>query len=74
MINKNKLKGRIVELYGTQDNFAKFINSTPQTITAKLSGHSRFTQDEIIAWANALKLENSDIVSYFFMPADFNKN
>lgn len=74
MINKSKLKGRIVELYGTQENFAKSMNSTPQTITAKLSGNSRFTQDEIIKWANALKLEITDIVPYFFVPTDFNKN
>ncbi len=62
----NKLRGRIVEIFGSQSRFAEAIGQSEQTITAKLSGKSSFTQDNIIKWCEALDIDQNDIGNYFF--------
>ncbi len=62
----NKLRGRIVEIFGSQAEFAKSIGQSEQNITAKLAGRSSFTQDNIIAWCRALDIDQNDIGAYFF--------
>ena len=61
-----KLRGRIVEVFGSQAKFAEKIGQSEQNITAKLSGRSSFTQDNIITWCQALDIDQNDIGSYFF--------
>lgn len=62
----NKLRGRIVEVCGTQSEFAKRVGQSEQIVTAKLSGKSAFTQDNIISWCTVLDIDQNDIGNYFF--------
>ena len=62
----NKLRGRIVEIYGSQAKFAEKVGQSEQIITAKLAGRSSFTQENIITWAEALEIDQNDIGNYFF--------
>lgn len=62
----NKLRGRIVEICGSQSEFAKRVGQSEQIISAKLSGNSSFTQDNIISWSTVLDIDQNDIGSYFF--------
>ena len=62
----NKLRGRIVEVYGSQSKFAEIIGQSEQNITAKLAGRSSFTQENIITWCKALNIDPEDIGNYFF--------
>ena len=62
----SKLRGRIVEVYGSQKEFSKNIGLSEQSITAKLNGRSDFSQDDIIRWSNALQIGLCDIGTYFF--------
>ena len=62
----NKLRGRIVEVFGSQAKFSEAIGLSEQSISAKLAGTSSFTQDNIIAWSEALNIDQGDIGSYFF--------
>lgn len=62
----NKLRGRIIEIYGSQVEFSKRIGQSEQIITAKLAGRSSFTQENIVAWADALQIDQNDIGNYFF--------
>ena len=62
----NKLRGRIVEVFGSQSKFAEEIGQSEQNITAKLAGRSSFTQDNIVTWCQALNIDQADIGSYFF--------
>lgn len=64
--NYNKLRGKIIEVYGSQKKFSKAINLSEQSITAKLNGRSDFSQDDIIKWGNALDLCKEEIGVYFF--------
>lgn len=65
-ISYPKLRGRIVEKYGSQTAFASEIGKTDQTVTAKLNGNSKFSLDDIIEWSKALELSEADVGSYFF--------
>lgn len=62
----NKLRGRIVEIFGTQKKFSDALGISDATVASRLSGRLKFSQDEIIAWCNALKIESSEIGVYFF--------
>lgn len=65
-MNYSKLKGRIVEKFGSQGRLAKHLEISEQTVTAKLNGRSRFTQEDIIAWCNALDIDAENVGDYFF--------
>lgn len=62
----SKLCGRIKEIYGTQEAFAKEINMSVTTLISKLSNKVKFKQDEISRSMKALKLNTRLIPLYFF--------
>lgn len=62
----NKLRGKIVEMFGSQKEFSKQINLSEQSVTAKLNGRSDFSQEDIIRWSNALEIKLDEIGAYFF--------
>lgn len=62
----SKLKGRIIEKYGTQENFAKAIGKTQTTTSFKINGKRLWNQEEIIKAIELLDLSKDDIVEYFF--------
>lgn len=64
--NYSKLRGKIIEVYGSQKMFSKVINLSEQSITAKLNGRSDFSQDDILKWGNALCLNKEEFGTYFF--------
>ena len=61
-----KLRGRIVEKYGSQARFAARIGKSEQTVTAKLNGKAGLSQDDIVEWSNALDIAANDVGEYFF--------
>ena len=65
-IQYNKLRGRIVEKFGSQARFAKAIGQSEQIVSAKLAGSSAFTQENIISWCEVLDIDQNDIGIYFF--------
>ncbi|ATI19619.1 cro-like repressor [Streptococcus phage 9B4] len=62
----DKLKGRIKEKYGTQENFAEAIGKTQTTTSFKINGKASWNQDEIVKAIEVLGLSKDDIVEYFF--------
>lgn len=64
--NYNKLRGRIVEIFDTQQEFASKIKCSEHTISRKLSNKVNWKQDEIVTIINALDLTIDDIPEYFF--------
>lgn len=65
-IDYRKLKGRIKEVFGTQGIFANKMGWSERTSSLKLNGKISWRQDEILLAAELLKLDESDIVPYFF--------
>ena len=64
--NYSKLRGRIVEVFDTQNNFANAMNISVGTLSAKLSNKSYFTADEIVKASELLHISSQETSSYFF--------
>lgn len=65
-IDYTKLRGRIVERFGSLEAFARNVGSTPATVTRKLNNITPMTRDNIITWGEALSIEPDNIGVYFF--------
>ena len=66
MYDYSKLKGRIVEILGTQKNFAKEMELSNTSIISKMSGRIDFTQSEIKKASKILAITIDEIPEYFF--------
>ena len=64
----SKLRGRIKEVFGTQDNFAKKVKMGRVGVSQRLNNLIDFSDKEILRWSNALKIELEGIPLYFFTP------
>ncbi len=62
----NKLKGKISEVFGTQERFAKEIGISPAALSARLNNITGFTQDEIARACIVLGIPAEQISPYFF--------
>ncbi len=61
-----KLKGRIIEKYGSQTAFAEALGVSTRTLSLKMNNRIYFAQDEITKAARLLDIDMTDIDSYFF--------
>lgn len=64
----SKLKGRIVEKFGKQTNFAEHLGKDDPYVSRYLTGNAVFTQKVVEVWRQALDLDIPDIGPYFFKP------
>lgn len=64
----SRLKGKIVERYGTCKNFAEETNQSISSVTLKLNGKREMKTKEIFAWANYLGIQDAELSDYFFTP------
>ena len=62
----NKLRGRIVEKYGTIGRFAKAANISMVSLSNKLNNKSRISREQIIKWSELLDISASEVPEYFF--------
>ena len=70
--NYNKLKGRIIEICGTQKTFSEAMGLNQPTISRKLKNQSGWTQEEIVKASGALAIPQEEIAAYFFTPENVN--
>lgn len=64
--NYSKLKGRIVEKCGNQQNFAKMMGLSERTISLKLNNERKFNQLDIDKAMNILDIPLDEMKDYFF--------
>lgn len=62
----NKLKGRIIEIYGTQEKFAKKLGLSKNSLSLKMNGKTSFSQADVIKWSSLLDIKTEQIGEYFF--------
>lgn len=62
----SKLRGRIVEKYGTQSEFAKAFGISDNSMSRKLNNKNSFSVDDIIRITQMLDIQSKDVSSYFF--------
>lgn len=63
-----KLKGKIVEVYDTQYNFAAAMGWAEKTVSQKINGDSLWRQNEIERAVELLGIPTESIGEYFFTP------
>lgn len=66
MYNLNKLKGRIIEKFGTQGSFAKAMGMSERTLSLKLDNQVDWKQSEIVKACELLEIPKEEIADYFF--------
>lgn len=66
MFNTGKLRGRIVEKYGTAIRFAEVVGSTNEFVSRYLNGKTTLTQTMMNKWIAALEIPDDEIADYFF--------
>lgn len=62
----SRLRGKIRELFGTQEAFAKEIGMSSASLSAKLNNQVDFSQSEINRAAELLEIDTKYIPVYFF--------
>lgn len=62
----NKLRGRIVEKYGSLSAFSEHTIISRVSISNKMTGKCGFSQEDIEEWAKLLDIAPEDYGSYFF--------
>ena len=65
-----KLKGRIVEKFGSQSRFAETLGTTENTVSRKMQSKVEFSKEDMIKWAKLLDIPKDDIPDYFFCTDD----
>lgn len=64
--NYSKLLGRIVEIHGTQSNFADRMGLSERSVSLKLNGKVGWKQNEIARACEVLAIKDEEIPAYFF--------
>lgn len=62
----SKLKGKIIEVFGSQGEFANALGKTEQYVSRVLNNKTYLNQDEIEVWCTLLNINDLDIPVYFF--------
>lgn len=62
----NKLRGKIKEIYGTQDKFAQKLGIGRVSLSQRLNNVLEFTQKEINDSCELLRINKEDVSQYFF--------
>ena len=64
--NTSKLRGRIIEKYGSQKSFCEAVKRSVSFVSQYLNGKLYLDQRIIDEWADALEIPSSEIPTYFF--------
>lgn len=62
----SKLRGKIVEKYGSQYNFAKAMNIANSTLTQKMTNKTEWSQHEMTRALKLLEVDSKEVEKYFF--------
>lgn len=62
----SKLRGRIVEILGNQNELASRLGISLVSLSRKLNNRVRFSVDDIITIVDVLKIPATEIGTYFF--------
>lgn len=66
MYDYSKLRGRIVEKYGTITAFAGVLGISKTTASLKLKNEIGFSRDDIVEWSELLDIPEEEYTLYFF--------
>ena len=61
-----KLKGRIVEKYGTMGAFAEALGLSKQSLSLKMTGKVGLSQEDIELWSELLDIPQEEYGIFYF--------
>lgn len=61
-----KLRGKIKEVFGTQDAFAKAMHLNTASVSSKLNDRTQWKREEIVLACEQLNISLEDVSVYFF--------
>lgn len=61
-----KLRGRIVEKYGSLKNFSKNLDISEVSVSKKMNGRTGFSQEDMDEWAKKLEIPLVEYGEYLF--------
>lgn len=67
MYETSKLRGRIIEIFGSQQAFAKAANKSISFVSQYMNGKKFLDQRDIDKWVELLKIPANEINEYFFV-------
>jgi transcriptional regulator with XRE-family HTH domain len=62
----DKLRGRIIEKYGSQEKYADVLGISTNSLSKKMTGKTGFSQKDITIWADLLNIDKAEYGEYFF--------
>lgn len=68
MFDTSKLRGRIVELYGSMTAFSEKVGNSISFISQYMNGKKQLDQKTMDKWIIALSIPSDEIRAYFFTP------
>lgn len=64
----SKLKGRIVEKFGTQKAFCEALGRTPEWLSRRLNNQIEFDADDMASIIDLLEIDPQSLHLYFLCP------
>lgn len=61
-----KLRGRIIEKYGTMAAFAEEIGISQNSLSKKMTGKTGFSQEDIERWSLLLDIQPNEYGPFYF--------
>lgn len=61
----NKLRGRIIEKYGTLGKFADVLGISYVAVSKKMNGKIGFSQQDMVIWCEKLDIDIADAPLFF---------
>ena len=68
MFDYSKLKGRIIEKYGSYKAFAQALGKSEVLVSKKLNNKSSFSREAMLEWGEQLDINPSDFGTFFCTP------
>ena len=62
----NKLRGRIIEKFGSQEKFAEKIGISKNSLSLKMTGKTGISQLDIERWSELLDIDKTEFSDYYF--------
>ena len=62
----DKLRGRIIEKYGSQEKYADVLGISTNSLSKKMTEKTGFSQKDITIWADLLNIDKAEYGEYFF--------
>ncbi|MBO7732811.1 MAG: DUF739 family protein [Methanobrevibacter sp.] len=62
----SKLKGRIIEKFGTQKRFAEVLGMHNNLVSQRMQKKIAFSKDDMLKWGKLLDIPPEQFYEYFF--------